>query len=125
MKVPSTPAKDEWTSTRKAPQAAVQAREPLEETCEDAKPAEGQRGSRPGKGKNRKETPPTPPSDGHEEVASVGELNAATDGNLIRELLDEVDSVAERLQAIRYKLSRLDRPAEKSKRRPGRRSGEG
>ena len=44
---------------------------------------------------------------------------------VIRELLDEVDSVAERLQAIRYKLSRLDRPAEKSKRRPHLKSGEG
>ena len=124
IKASATPVKVEWTSTRKTKKATAQVCEPLAETCQDAKPAEGQRGSRPGKGNIRKETPPTPPSDGCEEVASDGELRAATDGNLIRELLDEVDSVAERLQAIRDKLSRLVRAAEKPKRRLGQKNRE-
>jgi hypothetical protein len=125
MTASTTPAKDEWTSTRKARQAAVQADEPLAETHEDAKPAEGNRERKLAKGKNRKGTPSPYPTDRHEEVANDGELTAATSASSIWELLEEVDSVAERLQVIREKLARLVRPAGESKRRPSRTSGEG
>jgi hypothetical protein len=116
MKVSATPAKDERTTPRKTGQAAIQAHEPLAETCEDAKPAEENQGRTLGKPKrkNSQVAPAQYPIDFREGVASDGELTAAASADSIRELLDEVDSVAERLQAIREKLSRLVRPAEKS-----------